>query len=74
MAAEVLDPCRAVLELPETEVGLMVVVGSAVDETAMVETEIALVLTAVERDELVETVVETDVDDALTSAQSVETQ
>lgn len=78
MAAEVLagkaDPCRVVLELPETEVGLMVVVGSTVDETAMVETEIAFVLTAVERDELVETVVETDVDDALTNAQSVETQ
>lgn len=82
VAAEVLnlnvagkdDPCRVVLELPETEVGLMVVVGSTVDETAMVETGIALVLTDVERDELVETVVETDVDDALTSGQSVETQ
>jgi hypothetical protein len=77
------DPCKVVmglldalevLEVLMLEVGLIVVVGSGVDETVMVETELALVLTDVERDELVETVVETDVDDALTSAQSVETQ
>ncbi len=43
MAAEVLDldviskddPCRVVLELLNTEVGLMVVVGSAVDRNSM---------------------------------------
>lgn len=69
-----LDDAPEVLEVLVREVELIVVVGSDVDETAMVETELALVVTDVERDELIEIVVGTVVDDVLTSAQSVETQ
>lgn len=83
------DPCKAVLEVVEVlepletlevlevlmlEVGLIVVVGSGEDDTTTVETEPALVVTIVERDELGETVVETTVDDVLIGAQSVDTQ
>jgi hypothetical protein len=78
------DTCEVMMELLETtellevlvlEVGLMVVVGTGVDETTMMETELLLGATDVNRDELVELVVETTVDDdVLTSAQSVETQ
>ena len=62
------------LEVLALDVGLMVVVGTEVDET-MVELELAVpVETDVERDELVELIVDTTVDDVLTSEQSVETQ
>jgi hypothetical protein len=66
------DTCEVVPELLEVlvlDVGLMVVVGTGVDETTIV-----LEVTDVERDELVGVVIETTVDDVLTSAQSVETQ
>jgi hypothetical protein len=66
------DTCEVVPELLEVlvlDVGLMVVVGTGMDGTTMV-----LEVIDVERDELVEVVVETTVDDVLTSAQSVETQ
>jgi hypothetical protein len=66
------DICEVVLELLVVlvlDVGLMVVVGTGVDETTIV-----LEVTDVDRDELVELVVETTVDNVLTSAQSVETQ
>lgn len=63
------------LEVLVLDVGLMVVVGTGVDETTIVGTELAvLVVTDVERDELVELVVETTVNEVLTSEQSVETQ
>jgi hypothetical protein len=63
------------LEVLVLDVGLMVVVGTGVDETTMVETGLLLGVADVDRDELVELVVETTVDDdVLTSAQSVETQ
>jgi hypothetical protein len=63
------------LEVLVLDVGLMVIVGTGVDETTIVETELVLEVTGVDRDELVELVVETTVDDdVLTSAQSVETQ
>jgi hypothetical protein len=77
------DTCEAVLELLGMiellevlvpDVGLIVVVGTGVDETMIVETELVLVVTDVERDELVELIMETTVDDVLTSEQSVETQ
>jgi hypothetical protein len=66
------DTCEVVPELLEVlvlDVGLMVIVGTGMDETTIV-----LEVTDVGRDELVEVVVETTVDDVLTSAQSVETQ
>jgi hypothetical protein len=66
------DSCGVVLELLEVlvlDVGLMVVVGTGVEETTIV-----LEVTDVGRDELVELAVEITVDDVLTSAQSVETQ
>lgn len=77
------DPCKVVLEPLDAlevlevlvlEVGLIVVVRSGVNETAMVEIELALVGTDVGRDELVGTTIEADFDDVLTSAQSVDTQ
>jgi hypothetical protein len=78
------DTCEVMLELLEMtellevlvlDVGLMVVVGTGVDETTMVETGLLHGVADVDRDELVELVVETTVDDdVLTSAQSVETQ
>lgn len=79
------DPCEAEeavvvleilegLEAPMLVVGLIVVVGSGVDETTIVELDWVLVVTDVGRDELVELAVETAVDDVLTSAQSVDTQ
>jgi len=71
---ELLEPIE-LLEVLVLDVGLTVVVGTGVDETTMVETELAVpVETDVERDELVELVVDTTVDDVLTSEQSVETQ
>jgi hypothetical protein len=78
------DTCGVMLELLETtellevlglDVGLMIVVGTGVDETTMVETEMVLEVTDVDRDKLIELVEETTVDDdVLTSEQSVETQ
>jgi hypothetical protein len=78
------DTCEVIMELLEMtellgvlvlDVGLMVVVGTGVDETIIVETGLLLEVTDVDRDKLVELVVDTTVDDdVLTSAQSVETQ
>ena len=71
---ELLEPIE-LLEVLVLDVGLMVVVGTGADETTMVETALAVpVETDVERDELVELIVDTTVDDVLTSEQSVETQ
>ena len=62
------------LEVLVFDVELMVVVGTSVEETTIVETTLVLEVTDEERDEVVELVVETIVDEVLTSEQSVETQ
>ena len=62
------------LEVLVFDVELMVVVGTSVEETTIVATTLVLEVTDEERDAVVELVVETIVDEVLTSEQSVETQ